>query len=326
MRLLVTGGAGYIGAHVVIALQAAGHEVVVVDDLSAGRADRIGAPLVEIDITRADARLKLAAVMDEHGSEGVIHLAARKRVGESMVRPDWYRAQNVGGLRNVLAAMRTSGIDRLVFSSTAAVYGDVDTAPVRESAPTRPVNPYGETKLEGERLITVAARDWGLRAVSLRYFNAVGASSPELGDSAPANLVPLVFERLDDGLPPVILGDDWETPDGTCVRDYVHVADVAEVHEAALRLLHGRPGNTVLNVGTGHGTSVRQMIEEVFIVTGNRVEPIVAPRRPGDSASVTASVERIARVLGWRAVRTVDEMVASAWEAHLARTSALSRG
>jgi UDP-glucose 4-epimerase len=322
MRLLVTGGAGYIGAHVVGMLRAAGHDVVVVDDLSAGDATRIDAPLVPLDLARQDAPETLAAVLAEHQTQGVIHLAARKRVAESVRRPGWYREQNVGGVRHLLRGMAAAGVDRLIFSSTAAVYGDVAAEPVDESARTAPVNPYGETKLEGERLITAGAKKFGLRAVSLRYFNAVGAARPELGDNAPANLVPIVFEQLERGAAPVIHGDDWDTPDGTCVRDYVHVADIAEAHEAALSLLNGRPGNVALNVGTGEGKSVREMLEHVFAATGIRIDPVVAARRPGDSAHVTASVERIKRVLGWRATRSVEEMVSSAWAAHRARVAA----
>lgn len=318
VRILVTGGAGYIGAHVVATLAASGHEILVVDDLSSGAASRVSVPVVELDVAAAGAPRELARLLRAHGAEAVVHLAARKHVAESVERPQWYEEQNTGGVRHVLRAMADAGVDRLVFSSTAAVYGEVGLEPVGEDAPTQPISPYGQTKLDGERLIA-AASEWGLRSACLRFFNAVGAAEPALGDPAAGNLVPIVFGQLKEGLPPTIYGDDWPTPDGTCIRDFVHVCDVAEAHEAALRLLAGPAQATVVNVGTGVGTSVRQMIDEIIDVTGIRIEPIVAPRRPGDSAAVVADVARARRELGWAASRSVEQMVASAWAAHLLR-------
>ncbi len=320
MTVLVTGGAGYIGGHVVAALRARGDEVVVVDDLSAGDPARIGTvPLERIDLATADAGDHLAQVMRERGVDAVIHLAARKKVGESVERPVWYYAQNVGGLVAVLAAAEQAGVQRAVFSSTAAVYAPSET-PVDEDSPTAPPNPYGATKLVGDWMLsdqTVAA---GLRAISLRYFNVAGAARPELADTAESNLVPMVFAKLENGESPEIFGDDYSTPDGTCVRDYVHVADVADAHLAALdSLTRDAPAYRVYNIGTGRGVSVREMVAAMTQLSGRDIEPVVLARRPGDPATVVADAGRIGADLGWRARHDLDEMLTSAWESRSAR-------
>ncbi len=317
MSIMVTGGAGYIGAHVVRLLQERGEEVVVVDDLSTGRADRIGdATLVELDVAGGDAQQLLEDVMREREVTGVIHFAARKQVGESVARPAWYYQQNVTGLANVVAAMESTGADRLIFSSSAAVYGMPDVEVVTEDTEPRPINPYGETKLVGEWLIADAARAWGLRSASLRYFNVAGAGWPELGDPAVLNLVPMVLDRLERGERPKIFGDDYPTPDGTCIRDYIHVLDLAHAHLAALdHLDDAADGATVLNVGTGRGASVREVVDELGRVSGLDVTPDVEPRRAGDPPRLVASVERIGEVLGWRASNGLPEIIESAWEA-----------
>lgn len=321
MRLLVTGGAGYIGSHVVTALHTQGHEVVVVDDQLRSRVDEVdGAPVITLDLASDAAPDALARLLSESGVHAVMHFAARKQVGESVARPAWYYSQNIGGLANLLLGMEQASVTRLVFSSSAAVYGAADGSGIDESVEPRPINPYGETKLAGEHLISAAARAFGLHAVSLRYFNVAGAASPELGDPASLNLIPMAFERVMRGEAPQIFGADYDTPDGTCVRDYIHVADLAEAHTAALALLErGEPGNTVFNVGTGVGTSVREIVSRVLEVTGSDLEPVVTDRRPGDPAYVVASAARIAEVVGWRARRGVDEMVESAWAAFRAR-------
>jgi len=320
MRVLVTGGAGYIGSHVVTALHAAGHDVLVVDDLLRGHRDEVdGAPIEQVHLAEDDAADRLSALMAAHGTDAVMHFAARKQVGESVAKPAWYYRENIGGLANLLLGMESAGVTRLVFSSSAAVYGAAEGAAIDEDVEPRPISPYGETKLFGEKLITAAAAGFGLRAVSLRYFNVAGAASPELGDPAALNLIPMVFERLDAGEPPRIFGDDYDTPDGTCVRDYIHVADLAEAHTASLSALQdAAPGNLVFNVGTGRGTSVRQIVDRVLSISGSALEPVVVPRRPGDPGYVVGSPARIAAAIGWTARHTVDDMIESAWAAHLA--------
>jgi len=319
MTTLVTGGAGYIGAHVVRMLLPRG-DVLVVDDLSSGRADRVDhARLVRLDLAAPEASAALARLMVEHEVSEVVHLAGRKLAAESVARPTWYFSQNVGGLCSVLAAMEQTGVRRLVFSSSAAVYGSpADLAPIAEDAPCAPINPYGQSKLVGEWLCGNAERAWGLSWAALRYFNVAGAGWPDLGDPTVQNLVSIALHRLRSGLPPEVFGTDYGTPDGTCVRDYVHVSDLAEAHLAVLRhLARGSGGDPapVLNVGTGAGSSVLEVLAAIGAVTGQDVVPLPAPRRAGDPAAVTADVRRIREVVGWEAKRDLAEIVRSAWEA-----------
>lgn len=324
MTFLVTGGAGYIGAHVVRLLGEAGIPVVVVDDLSSGARERVGeAPLHVFDLAARENLPALRQILVDEGVDTVIHFAARKQVAESVARPAWYYGQNVGGLVNLLDAMHETGIGNLVFSSSAAVYGDVRKSPVGEDAETRPVNPYGETKLVGEWLVADAARAWGLRTVSLRYFNVAGAGWPELGDTAVTNLVTMVLDRLWRHEAPQVFGADYETADGTCVRDFVHVLDLARAHLAAVDYL-ARPNRPfdVFNVGTGHGASVREVVERLVNLTGAVAAPVVVGRRPGDPASVVASPERIESVLGWHPRARLDEVLDTAWRAWCAQHGA----
>jgi UDP-glucose 4-epimerase len=318
VTVLVTGGAGFIGAHVVRMLHGRGEEVVVVDDVSTGLVERVaGFPVVRLDLGDPGSVGRLTDVARSHGVESAVHLAARKQVGESVQRPAWYYLQNVGGTAHLLSAMEAAGVGRLVFSSSAATYGQPDTGTVTEDGPTNPINPYGETKLVGEWLVRDATRAWGLSQVSLRYFNVAGAGWPDLGDTAVLNLIPIVLDRLAHGQPPVVFGDDYPTPDGTCVRDYVHVLDLAEAHLAALDHLRedtDRPYDTY-NVGTGAGSSVADVIAETGRVTGLRTTPQVTARRPGDPATLVADVSRIDKVLGWRARYGLTEIVRSAWAA-----------
>lgn len=322
MTVLVTGGCGYIGAHVVHSLREHGESVVVADDLSTGFPERI-APLapVVMDLSADDARSRLAELMSAHDVNAVIHLAALKQVAESMHLPTTYVRVNVASLANVLDAANDAGVPHIVFSSSAAVYGDTRDR-VSEDAPTNPLNPYGESKLVGEWLVADAVRAFGLSATSLRYFNVAGAGEPSLGDVAIANLIPMVINRIAEGKPPQIFGDDYPTADGTCIRDYIHVADLAEAHVASLNFLRGSAAGTyeVLNVGTGHGASVGEMVEAITAVAGSSLEPELTSRRPGDPAMVVADVEKITRMLGWTASRTIRDMVESAWEAHQQRT------
>ncbi|MGZ4622172.1 MAG: UDP-glucose 4-epimerase GalE [Blastococcus sp.] len=310
MTWLVTGGAGYIGLHVVRALRAGGQDVVVLDDLSSGRAELVDVPLVRGSVH--DAAL-LRATMRDHDVRGVIHLAAKKQVGESVERPMYYYRENVSGLMTLLEVMGECGVDVLVFSSSAAVYGMPDVEFVTEQTPTTPLSPYGETKLVGEWLTKDAAVASGVRYALLRYFNVAGAAVPELSDTGVANLIPMVFQRLSAGQRPLLFGDDYPTPDGSCVRDFIHVADLAEAHVAALAHLSDGGGNLLLNVGRGEGSSVREVLDVVGSVTGLPADPEVRPRRAGDPARVVASNAAIRSALGWEATHDLRDMVTSAW-------------
>jgi UDP-glucose 4-epimerase len=309
---LVSGGAGYIGAHVVGSLQAAGYDAVVVDDLSTGDRRRVQVPFVHGDI--ADWRL-VADTLRQYRVTGVVHLAADKQVEESMREPLAYYRRNVVNLMQLLTAMDHAGVGKLVFSSSAAVYGMVDSPRVTEDHPTRPINPYGETKLVGEWLIRDQARATGLRFAALRYFNVAGTASPELADLGRTNLIPMVFDALDRGDEPVIFGGQHPTPDGTCVRDFIHVQDLADAHVAAIAALDEPGAAHVFNVGCGRGYSVREVIEMVAEVSGRSIEPRVGPARAGDPAMVVADTAHISRTLGWRPRHDLHEMVRSAWQA-----------
>ena len=314
MSWLVTGGAGYIGAHVVRALLADGQDVVVLDDLSTGVKERVpdGVPMVTGTVLDPAA---LDRAMLEHGVTGVVHLAGKKQVGESVAKPLFYFHENVEGLRVLLAAMGEHGVRSLVFSSSAAAYGMPDVELVTEDTPCEPLSPYGLTKLIGEQMIAAAAAAQPLSYVNIRYFNVAGAASPELADRGAANLIPLIFERVDAGLPPRIFGGDYPTPDGTGIRDYIHVADLAEAHTAAVRRLAADPETALtVNAGRGVGVSVREIIRTVGAVIGQPdLTGVVEARRPGDPARSVAAADRIRTELGWTAKLGVPEMVESAW-------------
>jgi UDP-glucose 4-epimerase len=428
MAWLITGGAGYIGAHVVRDMLDAGREVVVLDDLSTGRADRLprGVPLIKGSIT--NRRAVRRAVQHESGITGVMHFAARKQVGESVQRPLHYWAQNVGGLQVVLEEMVDAGIRQMVLSSSAAVYGQPDLPDpldrITERTPCAPINPYGATKLAGEWMLaaTAAAHDW--RALSLRYFNVAGSGSPDLGDPAALNLIPMVLEALDAGRRPTVFGDDYDTPDGSCVRDYIHVADLSAAHVAAARVVEAAhagatvrspqeklqhaaaraeqaatrlPGGALavevatqmpaaaeaaaaraigrmpraveratgalpwalrtsgpagmagqateivaevasqlgslaakvagveeaprlvhhlaVNVGTGRGSSVFEVIEALRASVCDDFAVDIVERRPGDPAALVAAPDLALALLGWRAKHDLRDMTDSAWAA-----------
>ncbi|MGW6958031.1 UDP-glucose 4-epimerase GalE [Streptomyces sp. PAN_FS17] len=314
MTWLITGGAGYIGAHVARAMTGAGERVLVLDDLSAGYPARLQQDVPLVEGSSLDGDL-LKRVFAEHSVTGVVHLAARKQVGESVAQPTRYYRENVGGLTTLLEAVAEAGIKRFLFSSSAAVYGNPDVDLITEDTECAPVNPYGETKLAGEWLVRAAGRAHGISTVCLRYFNVAGAASPELADTGVFNIVPMVFDRLTRGEAPRIFGDDYPTPDGTCVRDYIHVADLAEAHLAAARRL-GEPdagGDLTVNIGSGEGVSVRELITVIGEVSGDRRPAVVEPRRPGDAPRAVASAALAAEQLGWTARRGIREMVESAW-------------
>lgn len=311
---LLTGGAGYIGAHVLRALRDSGRDVVLLDDLSSGVAAKVpeDVPLVQASVLD---RAAVAGALSDYDVTGVVHLAARKAVGESVERPLYYYRENVDGVLSLLEAMAETGTPSLVFSSSAAVYGQPDVDLVREDSPTVPESPYGETKLVGEWAVRDAARVLGLSWTALRYFNVAGAGADDLGDTAVFNLIPMVFRALSEGKRPQVFGDDYPTPDGSCIRDYIHVVDLAEAHVAAAAQCEAGGAAEVYNVGRGEGSSVFEVMDMVSRVIGRDVGAEVAPRRPGDPPRLVASAERIRERLGWSATRGLEEMVASAWSA-----------
>lgn len=312
MKLLVTGGAGYIGSHIVLQARAAGHDCTVVDDLSTGLKERIEGELVTLDIASSSAQEQLESLLSE-GFDAVIHLAAKKQVGESVEKPELYYKDNIGGLANLLLAMRATNTKKLVFSSSAAVYGMPDVEKVSETTSTKPINPYGETKLVGEWMVRNAAH-WGLRGVSLRYFNAAGTGTKGLSDTAALNLIPIAIGQLRKGETPVVFGNDYPTQDGSCIRDYVHVTDLADAHIAAVDYLT-KPEQPfdVFNIGTGIGASVIDVLKAIRSVSGIDFEPEIGKRRAGDPPRLVADVERMNKVLGLKAKLGLREIVESAW-------------
>jgi UDP-glucose 4-epimerase len=311
---LVTGGAGYIGSHVVRVLLSSGRGVVVLDDFSSGLERKVpeGVPVVRTSVSDRDA---VRSALIGHRVDGVIHLAAKKAAGESVHVPLHYYRENVGGMLALLEAMSDAGVRRLVYSSSAAVYGTPLTNPIGEHAPLKPESPYGETKVVGEWMARDEGVANGLSWVALRYFNVAGSGSDDLGDNSVNNLVPMVFRALDFGERPKIFGDDYPTPDGTCIRDYIHVADLAEAHVAAAAHCESSTSALALNVGRGVGSSVREVIDMVSEIVGSDVNALTVGRRAGDPPASTAATELITETLGWTATRDLREMVSSAWSA-----------
>jgi UDP-glucose-4-epimerase GalE len=316
--VLVTGGAGYIGSHAAKALRRAGHQVVIYDNLSAGhRAAALGAPLVEGET--GDVAAVRRAIRETRAS-AVMHFAAWLSVGESVRDPAGYYRNNVAGTLGALEAMAEEGCRHFVFSSTCAVYGEPVETPIRETHPTAPINAYGQTKLAIEQALPHFERAYGIRAVSLRYFNAAGADPDgELGEdhSPEIHLIPRAFEAASGGAPLEVFGEDYPTPDGTCLRDYVHVSDLADAHVRALAWLDRGGPSGCYNVGTEQASSVMQVIAAVERMTGRHVARRPAPRRAGDPAILYASAQRIRQDLGWVPHRgDLDMIVADAWRWH----------
>jgi UDP-glucose 4-epimerase len=323
MRVLVTGGAGYVGSVSVDRLVEAGHEVVVLDDLSTGHRGAVHASARLVEGSYGDRRLVEGLLRE--GTDAILHCAARSLVGESMTDPARYYRDNVAGGIALLEAARAAGVSRVVFSSTAAVYGVPDETPIPEDAPLRPINTYGETKRTFEGALGWYGIAYGFRAMSLRYFNVAGASVASGEVHRPeTHLIPLVLAAVESGTALTVFGDDYPTADGTCIRDYIHVEDLADAHLLALEATadgdartEPRPdrGLLVCNLGNGDGFSVREVIEAAERAVGRPVPQQVGQRRAGDPAVLVASSERARTVLGWSARRpSLDEMIASAWE------------
>ncbi len=316
--VLVTGGAGYIGSHTVKALRTADHRVVVYDDLSAGHREAVkGVPLVEGDIR--DTEL-VKEVIREHRVTDVMHFAALLSVGESIKEPARYYDYNVGGALSVMNAAVAEGIDRLVLSSTCAVYGNPVTTPITENHPKDPINAYGDSKLVVERALSYYGRAYGLHSISLRYFNAAGADPDGLigEDHRPeTHLIPRAIDAACGGLPLEIYGCDYQTKDGTCERDYVHVGDIAMGHVCALEGLRSGALTRVYNLGTGRPHSVREVVGAVEKIVGRKVPTELAPRRGADPSVLYASADQIGRELGWRpSYRSLEEIISTAWNWH----------
>jgi UDP-glucose 4-epimerase len=315
MRVLVTGGAGYIGSVVTAMLLAEGHEVVVVDDLSTGHADAVppGAEFHELSIT------DIGPVLAARPVDAVVHFAAKSLVGESAENPSLYWHGNVIATVSLLDAMRATGMNRIVFSSTAATYGQPEEQPIREDAPTRPNSPYGSTKLAIDMMLTDYARSYGMAPVSLRYFNVAGALHSDNGrgygerHTRETHLIPNALRAAaGNGKEMALFGTDYPTADGTCVRDYIHVIDLGEAH---LRAIGAAEAGThhIVNLGSGRGHSVREVLDAIGQVTGAPVPVVESPRRPGDVATLIASNEKAANLLGWHPTRELSIMIEDAW-------------
>jgi UDP-glucose-4-epimerase GalE len=313
-RILVTGGAGYIGSHTVRLLRQRGYRVTVVDDLSRGYRHNVESS--DFHQLRIQQTGELAAALAGH--DAVIHFAAYISVGESMQAPELYFANNVAGSLSLFTAMLQAGVKRLVFSSTAAVYGIPHASPILESFPIAPVNPYGESKVMVETMLRWFDLIHGLRSVSLRYFNASGADpAGGLGEEhdPETHLIPLMLRAVLSGRPLTVFGNDYDTPDGTCIRDYIHVNDLAEAHVLAVEALLAGGASDQFNVGTGAGHSVLEMVRGVEEVTGRKVPYTIGARREGDSPALVANADKLRRALGWQPRYTdLRDIISSAWE------------
>ena len=315
---LVTGGAGYIGAHVVETLIGQGVTPVVIDNFSAGLRSRIPESVAVIEADISD-RVAVEKVLRDFDVTGVIHLAAKKAAGESVEIPLYYYRENVGGLISLLESMQAVGIKNFVYSSSAAVYGTPIANPITESEPLNPESPYGETKVIGEWLARDLAMSAGMNWVALRYFNVAGAGNDALGDNSVNNLIPMVFRALEQAERPKIFGDNYPTPDGTCIRDYIHVVDLASAHGAAVAVCESGNANLAINVGRGLGVSVAEVMNVISEVIGKDLNVEIVGRRAGDPPASFADVSLSAATLNWQAERDLVDMVESAWSAWQSR-------
>jgi UDP-glucose 4-epimerase len=317
-KVLVTGGAGYIGAHVAAELLKSGYSIRIYDDFSNGLHRRVDGKFRDIVDGDMLNRVKLLAALD--GIDAVIHLAAKKAVEESVKDPLKYYENNVGGTLNLLGAMAAKGVKQLVYSSSAAVYSPNDKEAVVEDDPTAPLSPYGASKLLAEQLISSVGSAEQISNISLRYFNVVGSNIAEFGDNSKDNLVPKVFLALKNGKRPQIYGSDYPTPDGTCIRDYIHVQDLALAHLAALKKVESGYVSQVYNVGSGKGYSVKEMMDQISKSLGRDINPEVSQARAGDSPKLIASIDKIKEQLGWSPKASLEEMIDSAWQAEVAKS------
>jgi UDP-glucose 4-epimerase len=311
---LVTGGAGYIGAHVVNTFLENNSNVLVIDDLSTGLERKIpkNAKFEKFDIAETQ---KLVEVMKSNAVEGVIHLAAKKAVVESVENPSLYYRENIGGLISVLEAMGQANVKKIVYSSSCSVYGNSVEEKVNENSETNPQSPYGETKLIGELLLKADEKARGIRWVSLRYFNVAGCGKSDLGDTGVFNLIPMVFRALDNKQRPQVFGDDYETKDGSCIRDYIHVSDLAEAHLVAAKKITNENYSGIINIGRGEGFSVKEVMDKISKVLGSDINYQISNRRSGDPARAVADVTKAKKDLGWMARYELEEMIQSAWDA-----------
>jgi UDP-glucose-4-epimerase GalE len=315
-KILVTGAAGYIGSHTVFFLRKSGHDVVVVDNLSRGHRANVPEGLLRVIDLRETS--KLAELMTQEKSEAVIHFAAYIAVGESTKAPELYFSNNVAGSASLFEAMQRAGVNKLVFSSTAAAYGIPKVVPITEDQPSAPINPYGQSKVMVENMIETLDQYRGFRSIRLRYFNACGAE-PEarLGEchDPETHLLPLILDAVLTGNPVTLFGDDYDTPDGTCIRDYIHVSDLAEAHVSAVEYLLNGGQSNVFNVGTGSGHSVREVLAAVEQVTGKKVPFTIGPRREGDPPRLVANSTKLQTALNWHPTRAeLTKIVSDAWD------------
>jgi UDP-glucose 4-epimerase len=312
-KVLVIGGAGYIGAHICKSLIENGYSVRIFDDFSNGLHRRIDGKFTDLVEASVLDRIKLIGAMD--GIDSVIHLAAKKSVEESVSNPLKYYEHNVGGTLNILAAMAVKKVKKIVFSSTAAVYAPSEKSAIDETDLLAPLSPYGATKVMAEELIKSVGVAEGFSTISLRYFNVVGSTKVEFADNSKDNLVPKVFAAIKRGERPEIYGSDYPTKDGTCIRDYIHVADLADSHLSALKRVESAIVHEVYNVGSGKGYSVKEMIDQISKSMDKELTPNLCPRRAGDIPQLIASISKIERELGWKPNRSLKEMIDSAWQA-----------
>ena len=312
-KVLVIGGAGYIGAHICQSLVDNGYSVRIFDDFSNGLHSRINGKFT--DLVEASVLDRSALISAMEGIDSVIHLAAKKAVEESVLNPLKYYEHNVGGTLNILAAMAVKKVKKIVFSSTAAVYAPSEKSAIDETDLLAPLSPYGATKVMAEELIKSVGAAEGFSTISLRYFNVVGSTKYEFADNSKDNLVPKVFAAIKRGESQEIYGSDYPTKDGTCIRDYIHVADLADSHLSALKRVESAMVHEVYNVGSGKGYSVKEMIEQISKSMNKELIPRLCPRRAGDTPQLIASISKIERELGWKPKRSLKEMIDSAWQA-----------